>query len=188
MPEPTISTTHEKNPLYCSFCGKSQHEVPKLIAGPTVFICNECIELCVSILQEEGCHSAIFSLGIPLLSEKMDKLMATGMDTAKLLRESGVVGEVQSAPRIDVLLGNISTVLRAQLTPDTPGAIANLLHGLETLQKERQQALEENKKKISAILFEIDRRFDTRYDPLESVINDLRRRLDQAEAAEESPQ
>jgi len=42
-----------KNTLYCSFCGKSQHEVRKLIAGPNVFICNECVELCTDIIREE---------------------------------------------------------------------------------------------------------------------------------------
>jgi ATP-dependent Clp protease ATP-binding subunit ClpX len=43
-----------KNTLYCSFCGKSQHEVRKLIAGPTVFICDECVELCLDIIREEN--------------------------------------------------------------------------------------------------------------------------------------
>ena len=43
-----------KHTLYCSFCGKSQHEVRKLIAGPTVYICNECVELCKDILYEES--------------------------------------------------------------------------------------------------------------------------------------
>ena len=43
-----------KNTLYCSFCGKSQHEVRKLIAGPTVFICDECVELCMDIIREEN--------------------------------------------------------------------------------------------------------------------------------------
>lgn len=43
----------KKSTLYCSFCGKSQHEVRKLIAGPTVFICDECIELCNEIIDEE---------------------------------------------------------------------------------------------------------------------------------------
>src|SRR6266700_769568 len=43
--------------LYCSFCGKSQHEVRKLIAGPSVFICDECIELCNDIIREEGATS-----------------------------------------------------------------------------------------------------------------------------------
>lgn len=47
-------TTESKNTLYCSFCGKSQHEVRKLIAGPTVFICDECVELCMDIIREEG--------------------------------------------------------------------------------------------------------------------------------------
>ena len=47
-------TTSNKNILYCSFCGKSQHEVRKLIAGPTVFICDECVELCMDIIKEES--------------------------------------------------------------------------------------------------------------------------------------
>lgn len=42
----------QKDP-YCSFCGKDQHQVKRLIAGPVVFICNECVELCMSILREE---------------------------------------------------------------------------------------------------------------------------------------
>jgi ATP-dependent Clp protease ATP-binding subunit ClpX len=47
------SSGDSKNTLYCSFCGKSQHEVRKLIAGPTVFICDECVELCMDIIREE---------------------------------------------------------------------------------------------------------------------------------------
>jgi len=49
-----LSKTDSKNTLYCSFCGKSQHEVRKLIAGPTVFICDECVELCNDIIKEES--------------------------------------------------------------------------------------------------------------------------------------
>jgi len=49
----TNSSSDGKNTLYCSFCGKSQHEVRKLIAGPTVFICDECVELCMDIIREE---------------------------------------------------------------------------------------------------------------------------------------
>ncbi len=47
-------SNNNKNILYCSFCGKSQHEVKKLIAGPTVFICDECVELCMDIIKEES--------------------------------------------------------------------------------------------------------------------------------------
>jgi len=43
-----------KNPLYCSFCGKSQHEIKKLIAAPTVFICDECVEVCVRIIDKKS--------------------------------------------------------------------------------------------------------------------------------------
>ena len=57
-----MSEKNNKNILYCSFCGKSQHEVRKLIAGPTVFICDECVELCMDIIKEENKSSLIISI------------------------------------------------------------------------------------------------------------------------------
>ena len=54
-----MSEKNNKNILYCSFCGKSQHEVRKLIAGPTVFICDECVELCMDIIKEENKSSIV---------------------------------------------------------------------------------------------------------------------------------
>jgi len=60
--------------LYCSFCGKSQHEVRKLIAGPTVFICDECVELCVNFITEE---SAVDKIVSPLWPEQIgDRLIS----------------------------------------------------------------------------------------------------------------
>ncbi|HLW27306.1 MAG TPA: ATP-dependent Clp protease ATP-binding subunit ClpX [Kiloniellales bacterium] len=60
------SGSDSKNTLYCSFCGKSQHEVRKLIAGPTVFICDECVELCMDIIREEHKTSLVKSRdGVP---------------------------------------------------------------------------------------------------------------------------
>ena len=64
-----------KSTLYCSFCGKSQHEVRKLIAGPTVFICDECVELCMDIIREE--HKIAFKTtkdGVPTPKEIRDVL------------------------------------------------------------------------------------------------------------------
>src|SRR5258708_34304325 len=59
-----------KNTLYCSFCGKSQHEVRKLIAGPTVFVCDECVELCMDIIRDENKSSLTKSQdGIPTPKE-----------------------------------------------------------------------------------------------------------------------
>ncbi len=54
-----MTEKNNKNILYCSFCGKSQHEVRKLIAGPTVFICDECVELCMDIIKEESKSSLV---------------------------------------------------------------------------------------------------------------------------------
>lgn len=63
MSTSTSDTT--KNSLYCSFCGKSQHEVRKLIAGPTVYICNECVELCMDIVHEEQKAAGFESDALP---------------------------------------------------------------------------------------------------------------------------
>jgi ATP-dependent Clp protease ATP-binding subunit ClpX len=70
-----VSGNDSKNTLYCSFCGKSQHEVRKLIAGPTVFICDECVELCMDIIREEH-KSAIVKSGdgVPSPSEILSVL------------------------------------------------------------------------------------------------------------------
>ena len=68
-------SSDSKNTLYCSFCGKSQHEVRKLIAGPNVFICNECVELCNDIIQEEDKTQLVSSgEGVPTPQEIMDVL------------------------------------------------------------------------------------------------------------------
>jgi len=64
------SSNDSKNTLYCSFCGKSQHEVRKLIAGPTVFICDECVELCMDIIREETKSAGLKSgEGVPTPTE-----------------------------------------------------------------------------------------------------------------------
>ena len=75
-----------KNTLYCSFCGKSQHEVRKLIAGPTVFICDECVELCMDIIREEHKSSLVKSgEGVPTPKDICNVLndYVIGQDTAK---------------------------------------------------------------------------------------------------------
>jgi ATP-dependent Clp protease ATP-binding subunit ClpX len=65
-----VGGSDSKNTLYCSFCGKSQHEVRKLIAGPTVFICDECVELCMDIIREENKSSLVKSRdGVPTPQE-----------------------------------------------------------------------------------------------------------------------
>ncbi len=70
MSKDDSSSDSSKNTLYCSFCGKSQHEVRKLIAGPTVFICDECVELCMDIIREEGKSSLVKSSdGVPTPAE-----------------------------------------------------------------------------------------------------------------------
>ncbi|WP_026353990.1 ATP-dependent Clp protease ATP-binding subunit ClpX [Woodsholea maritima] len=84
-----------KNTLYCSFCGKSQHEVRKLIAGPTVFICDECVELCMDIIREESKTSLTKSKeGVP-----------TPMEIFKVL-EDYVIGQAHAKRVLSVAVHN----------------------------------------------------------------------------------
>lgn len=78
-------TGDSKNTLYCSFCGKSQHEVRKLIAGPTVFICDECVDLCTDIIQEESSTPRLLTEGVPAPQEIRKVLddYVIGQDHAK---------------------------------------------------------------------------------------------------------
>ncbi len=84
-----------KNTLYCSFCGKSQHEVRKLIAGPTVFICDECVELCMDIIKEES-KSAI---------SKSEEGIPTPKEIFSILNEY-VIGQTKAKQILSVAVHN----------------------------------------------------------------------------------
>jgi ATP-dependent Clp protease ATP-binding subunit ClpX len=84
-----------KNILYCSFCGKSQHEVRKLIAGPTVFICDECVELCMDIIKEENKESFV----------KNQEGVPTPQEICKVL-DDYVIGQIYAKEVLSVAVHN----------------------------------------------------------------------------------
>ena len=90
-----MTEKNNKNILYCSFCGKSQHEVKKLIAGPTVFICDECVELCMDIIKEEKKDSFI----------KNQEGVPTPQEICKVL-DDYVIGQIYAKEVLSVAVHN----------------------------------------------------------------------------------
>ncbi len=114
------SSGDSKNTLYCSFCGKSQHEVRKLIAGPTVFICDECVELCMDIIREETKSAGLKSAdGVPTpreICEVLDDYVIGQMHAKRVLsvavhnhykrlNHAGKTGDIELAKSNILLIG-----------------------------------------------------------------------------------
>jgi ATP-dependent Clp protease ATP-binding subunit ClpX len=106
-----------KNTLYCSFCGKSQHEVRKLIAGPTVFICDECVELCMDIIREEHKTTLVKSRdGVP-----------SPRDICKVL-DDYVIGQMHAKRVLSVAVHNhYKRLAHGQKASDVELAKSNIL-------------------------------------------------------------
>ena len=112
-------SSDSKNTLYCSFCGKSQHEVRKLIAGPTVFICDECVELCMDIIREETKASLVKSSeGVPAPQEICQVLddYVIGQEVAKRILSVAVhnhykrLNHASKNPEVELSKSNIMLI------------------------------------------------------------------------------
>ena len=95
--------TDTKTTLYCSFCGKSQHEIRKLIAGPTVYICNECVELCSDIVHEDHKNMVLTNEGLPKPQDicKVLNEYVVGQDFAKKILSVAVYNHYKRLSNID---------------------------------------------------------------------------------------
>ncbi|TJY60823.1 ATP-dependent Clp protease ATP-binding subunit ClpX [Sinimarinibacterium sp. CAU 1509] len=114
MTNETRSGSHSGRVLYCSFCGKSEHEVRKLIAGPSVYICDECVDLCNDIIREEV-HAKPHAKGLPKPQEIRAVLdeYVIGQDTAKKILSVAVYNHYKrlslkgSADGVEIAKSNI---------------------------------------------------------------------------------
>ncbi len=111
------ASTDSKNTLYCSFCGKSQHEVRKLIAGPNVFICNECVELCMDIIREEDKTQIVRGEG---------EGVPTPSDIKKVL-DDYVIGQEQAKRVLSVAVHNHYKRLQHSDSSDLEISKSNIL-------------------------------------------------------------
>ena len=107
---------NSNNTLYCSFCGKSQHEVRKLIAGPTVFICDECVELCMDIIREESKTASVKSEGVP-----------TPLEVNEVLNDY-VIGQIKAKRVLSVAVHNhYKRLAQAKNAQDVELAKSNIM-------------------------------------------------------------
>lgn len=163
--------THDdhKPVLYCSFCGKSQHEVRKLVAGPTVFICDECVTLCAEIVRDE--HSEPHALGERLSERVLELLEHVPVRSVQaLLKTGGLRTQDKDQPY------NAREVLEA------------LTEGIERVRTklnmtpERKRAIQAAEKEFASITRDAQASYDRAIGPIRNRIDALRRGepLDQA--------
>lgn len=147
-----VNPDADKNTLYCSFCGKNQHEVTKLIAGPTVFICNQCVSLCSDILIEENGHTAACSDALQRFASTLedDKQAMLARDLMnKSFEDLGNISVGELVHSVAVLISQANSVplevarLKRELA-ETSKRIATLMDNRTRIQSQLQELEKQN--------------------------------------------
>ena len=165
--------------VYCSFCNKSQHDVLIIIAGPACFICDECVELCLSLVEEKNPLANRYMVGSAITIDQLRELMESGFTTADLLAGADIVctKEETLVQALDVTLSKIGATIKNRLAEF--GGEASLLARIAALEKHNEEETVEMDAKIS--------RYREHHAPVirhnKRSIDTLRERLERLQAA-----
>ncbi len=148
--------------LRCSFCGKSQHEVRKLIAGPVVFICDECVAQCSDLVREE--HRAPETLDIAVSESSLETLeLVQVISLRKLLRDGGLKrklkGEQFTARELleAIILGVRKETTRTKMTPERQALIRKAAKELDAVTKRTQREYDDEVRPLRRRLQSLNR-------------------------------
>lgn len=138
-----------KDTVYCSFCSKSQHDVTVVIAGPACFICDECVELCMSLVEEKNPLANRYMVGPAITTDQLRELIESGFTTADLLAGAGILctNEATLVQALDVTLSKVGAVIKNRLAEF--GGEASLLARIAALEKHNEEENVKMNEKIS---------------------------------------
>ena len=135
--------------VYCSFCSKSQYDVRMLVAGPACAICDECTELCMSLVEEKNPLANRYMVGPAITIDQLRELIESGFTTADLLAGAGILctNEATLVQALDVTLSKVGAVIKNRLAEF--GGEASLLARIAALEKHNEEENAKMNEKIS---------------------------------------
>ena len=147
--QPANAKEAKVDTVYCSFCSKSQHDVLIIIAGPACFICDECVELCLSLIEEKNPLANRYMVGPAITTDQLRELIESGFTTADLLAGAGILctNEATLVQALDVTLSKVGAVIKNRLAEF--GGEASLLARIAALEKHNEEESVKMNEKIS---------------------------------------